>query len=98
MYSGEAPGTYVLEFGVSNANDNEFDSGLAFAGVEAGGVPVGTPEPSTWVMMGIGFLGLGGAVMRRRRRRPAFEARLTFSAGSIGAPGHRESVARAQSF
>lgn len=74
MYSGEAPGTYVLEFGVSNANDNEFNSGLAFAGVEAGGVPVGTPEPSTWVMMGIGFLGLGGAVMRRRRRRPAFEA------------------------
>jgi hypothetical protein len=67
-FTGEAADTYVLEFGVSNANDNEFDSGLAFAGVEAGGTPITVPEPSTWAMMLLGFAGLGFAGYRQRQK------------------------------
>jgi MYXO-CTERM domain-containing protein len=71
QFTGEAAGSYVLEFGVSNANDEDYDSGLAFAGVEVGGMPVSTtPEPSTF-----GFLaaGIGALVLaaRLRRRRTA---------------------------
>jgi hypothetical protein len=30
-----------------------------------GGVPTAVPEPSTWIMMGLGFAGLGLAGYRR---------------------------------
>jgi len=58
-FTGEAADNYVLEFGVSNANDTLYDSGLAFAGVEVGGVPI-VPEPSALLLMltGLGSLGL----------------------------------------
>lgn len=34
-FNGEAAGTYQLEFGVSNANDEIYDSGLALAGCQS---------------------------------------------------------------
>jgi hypothetical protein len=54
-FTGEAAGNYELEFGVSNANDQNYDSGLAFAGVEVGGVPLPTPDPSELLLMLIGL-------------------------------------------
>jgi hypothetical protein len=68
-FTGEAAGTYVLEFGVSNATDELYDSGLAFAGVEVGGSPItpsATPEPSSFLMLGLGLAGLLAFSMRRR--------------------------------
>jgi len=67
-FNGESAGSYVLEFGVSNANDELFDSGLAFAGVEVGGAPVPTPEPETLALLGAGLLPLALVGMRRRRQ------------------------------
>jgi len=71
-FTGEAADNYALEFGVSNANDEEYDSGLAFAGVEVGGAPVtGTPEPSPWLLMltGLGSLGLMIAMRKAKGLR-----------------------------
>jgi hypothetical protein len=68
-FTGEAAGNYVLEFGVSNASDIYYDSGLAFAGVEVGGSPItpsATPEPSSFLMLGLGLVGLLAFSMRRR--------------------------------
>jgi PEP-CTERM motif-containing protein len=66
LFSGEAADTYTLQFGVSNANDTIFDSGLAFAGVEVGGVPLPTPEPTSMALIGTALFGFG--VIRRRRK------------------------------
>lgn len=70
-FTGETADNYVLEFGVSNANDTAYDSGLAFAGVEVGGVPVtgAVPEPSSLVLIGTAIGAL--AVVRSRRRKNA---------------------------
>jgi hypothetical protein len=69
LFNGEVAGNYVLEFGVSNANDTVYDSGLAFAGVEVGGVPItGVPEPSSVVLIGTAVGALGLAVRSRRRK------------------------------
>ncbi len=62
-------GSYKIRFGVSNFGDNQFDSGLAFAGVTVNGeeVPIGgIPEPASWAMLIAGF-GMVGAAIRRRR-------------------------------
>jgi hypothetical protein len=60
-------GTYRLGFGVANAQDNDFQSGLAFTGAFVDGAPVDkVPEPGTWAMLIAGF-GLVGAAARRRR-------------------------------
>jgi hypothetical protein len=64
------PGSYKVEFGVSNVNDTIFDTGLAFDGLADNGVPVPTgavPEPATWAMMLLG-LGALGAMLRTARR------------------------------
>jgi hypothetical protein len=66
-YTIETAGLYRLAFGVTNWDDNAFDSGLAYAGVFVDGNPVGgVPEPTSWAMLIAGF-GLVGATARRRR-------------------------------
>jgi hypothetical protein len=52
-----------------NGNTTNLPPIAFLAGVNSsGGLGASTPEPSTWVMMGIGFAGLGVVVQRRRRR------------------------------
>jgi hypothetical protein len=39
-----------------------------------GGGQPGVPEPSTWVLLMLGFAGLGFAAFRRAKAHPAFMA------------------------
>jgi hypothetical protein len=66
-------GNYEVVFGVTNFLDQAFDSGLAFDGLAIGGNPItpGVPEPATWAMMLLGFVGLGFA-FRQSRRKASF--------------------------
>jgi len=70
-------GFYTLQFGVSNALDGDFQSGLAFAGLVIDGAPIdptpGIPEPASWAMLITGF-GMVGFAARRRRRQTAVTA------------------------
>jgi hypothetical protein len=65
-YTIATAGDYYLEVGVVNWSDQIFDSGLAMDGVTVGGVPVGSPEPGTLLLIATG---LGLTVLIRRRRR-----------------------------
>lgn len=67
-YAIAAAGQYYLEFGVTNWNDSDYQSGLAFDGVTLDGVPLpAVPEPATYAMM-LGGLGLLAAWRRRAAR------------------------------
>ena len=67
-YTFTAPGTYSLQFGVTNALDTLFDSAFAVAGVTINDVPIDddVPEPATLALVGVSLAGL--AIVRRRRQ------------------------------
>lgn len=71
-YVVETSDTYQLEFNVFNMNDRNFQSALAFDfSTGAGGTPVVpptnvVPEPSTYVLLATGLLGVVGIARRRR--------------------------------
>jgi hypothetical protein len=72
VFNIPSAGSYYLQFGVTNWNDEEYDSGLAWAGATVGGLPIDSdptvvPEPITMVLLGTGLAGVG--VLRRRRRQ-----------------------------
>ena len=77
-------GVYVLTFGATNFLDTIYDSGLAFDGVTVSGLPLGSapaagitaavPEPSTWAMMILGFLGIGAMAYRSRKHKVTLAA------------------------
>lgn len=61
-------GTFQLAFGVQNANDNLYNTGLAIAGEEIDTTPIGNgavPEPSTILMLGGALLAMGFVARRR---------------------------------
>ena len=67
-YNIATGGTYYLEVGVVNWNDQLYNSGLAMDGVAINGVdidPSGMPEPGTWLMLAIGVASV--LVLRRKR-------------------------------
>ena len=70
-YNIAATGMYILEFGAVNWSDQQYDSGLAFAGTTVAGVPIdqptAIPEPGTLVLLGSGLVAAARHRMRSRR-------------------------------
>jgi hypothetical protein len=62
-YTIPTAGNYVLAFGTVNLNDSQYNSGMAIDGATIAGQVI-IPEPSTFVLIGLGLGGL--AVLRRR--------------------------------
>jgi hypothetical protein len=58
IFQVEADGPYLGGAGGANSLADLF---------KPGAIPSGVPEPSTWVMMGLGFAGLAGAGAYRRK-------------------------------
>jgi hypothetical protein len=76
--SGESDEFYSMRFDVSELNMDMDDFSLAFHWAMTCGndviegaidpLPVAVPEPSTWLLLGMGVLGLGANHRKRRRR------------------------------
>jgi hypothetical protein len=65
-YEIPTTGNYLLEFGVTNWNDQAYNSGMAFDGATIAGKPIeGVPEPATMLLIGAGLIGLAGFSRRR---------------------------------
>lgn len=67
-YSIVAAGNFIVEFGVTNWSDTQFDSGLAFSGATIAGHPIDNsvvPVPAALWLFGSGLLVLTG--IRRAR-------------------------------
>jgi len=59
QYAIAIAGKYRLEFGVTNWNDQDFDSGLALDAITVGGAPLPIPEPGQYAMLLAGLAMLG---------------------------------------
>ena len=70
-YGGDVtPGsTNTLTFIVADANDDQLDTAAFIQGLGNAPPPLGTPEPSTWVMLGLGFVGMAWMGWRRQTRQ-----------------------------
>jgi hypothetical protein len=66
QYAIASAGNYRLEFGVTNWDDKDFDSGLAFDAITVGGLPLPIPEPGQYAMLLAGLAVLG--TLRRYAR------------------------------
>lgn len=64
QYAIASGGNYRLEFGVTNWNDEDFDSGLAFDAITVDGAPLPIPEPGRYAMLLAGLAMLG--TLKRR--------------------------------
>jgi PEP-CTERM motif len=70
-YGGDVtPGsTNTLTFILADANDDQLDTAAFIQGLGNAPPPLGTPEPSTWVMLGLGFAGMAWMCWRRQTRQ-----------------------------
>jgi PEP-CTERM motif len=70
-YGGDVtPGsTNTLTFILADANDDQLDTAALIQGLGNAPPPLGTPEPSTWVMLGLGFAGMAWMGRRRQTRQ-----------------------------
>lgn len=74
-YEFAMAGNFQLQFGVTNWNDQIFDSGMAIAGTTIDGAPIDPSDPvapiplpaASWLLLG----GLGALTAVRRRKRVA---------------------------
>ena len=67
-YTIATAGNYYLAIGVTNWNDQVFNTGLAMSGVTVNGEPIiDTPEPAALGVFALGLLMIGAVAGRRRR-------------------------------
>jgi hypothetical protein len=67
LMSGDV--NFIKPIGIGGSDIFSLEENIAAAG--GGGITVGVPEPSTWAMMLLGFLGLGFLGYRKSKRQNA---------------------------